>query len=475
MKRTTKLVLAATTAALIAPGCGSNGLETTVGDAVAPPTVAAEVTPGSVSVSVDAADRPGNSIGPITDGTLVLPDGWFEMWGYGTVLQVDGDEITPHYLTASTCMVGESFDNELPVDHADGDGVIIVDLVGPSTDYQLRPLTGPVDCPPPAEGAAVAESVQALDELFGRHYPFFEQRGMDWNRELSAIRQATEADPTDFDQALADFMVALADGHTTLVGLDIEPAIDAFGLSGVATIDELEVAVGNELDVTLARLEDVRTDPSGAVGWGILPGGTPGDSDSADIGYLILAGFGGLGDDDAVAGRDAMVEALDDAIADLTTRSDRLVIDLRFNAGGYEDLAVIAAGYFVGQPTPAYRKWPHAQSDPAVQTIDVVPHAARFEGEVVVVTSPLTASAAEVFALAMVEVADATVIGGPSFGEFSDAIDWVLPNGTEFTLSMEVYTDLDGTDYETVGVPVEVPAPFDQAIDAAIDHLRTTR
>ena len=71
----------------------------------------------------------------------------------------------------------------------------------------------------------------------------------------------------------------------------------------------------------------------------------------------------------------------------------------------------------------------------------------------------------------MVEVADAAVIGNPSFGEFSDAIDWVLPNGTEFTLSMENYTDLTGTNHEATGIPVDIPAPFDQAIDTAIDHL----
>lgn len=60
------------------------------------------------------------------------------------------------------------------------------------------------------------------------------------------------------------------------------------------------------------------------------------------------------------------------------------------------------------------------------------------DGDVVVLTSPITASAVEVFALAMVEVADVTIAGNPSFGEVSDAIDWVLPNDVEFTLSMEV-------------------------------------
>lgn len=68
----------------------------------------------------------------------------------------------------------------------------------------------------------------------------------------------------------------------------------------------------------------------------------------------------------------------------------------------------------------------------------------------------------------MCEVADAVVVGNSSFGEFSDAIDWTLPDGTELTLSMEVYTDLDGTNHEVAGLPVEVAAPFDQALNAAL-------
>ena len=95
--------------------------------------------------------------------------------------------------------------------------------------------------------------------------------------------------------------------------------------------------------------------------------------------------------------------------------------------------------------TPAYRKWSYGQPEPFVQMVEVDPQPVQFTGDVVVLTSPITASPAEVFALAATEVAHATVIGNPLFGEFSDAIDWVLPNGIEFTMSMEIYTDLEGT------------------------------
>src|SRR6056297_285502 len=106
-------VLAATS--LAAAACGSDGVEVTVGDSVAPPTVSTGVETGSVSVEAGTGGRP--RLESVFDGVAALPDGWFEMAGYGTVLHVDGDEVLPHHVTASTCVPGFAFDNALDVDH----------------------------------------------------------------------------------------------------------------------------------------------------------------------------------------------------------------------------------------------------------------------------------------------------------------------------------------------------------------------
>lgn len=447
MTRTSKVLLAAATATACIAGACSDRVELTVGTAVQPTDV-------PVSVVNNGTETP--AFGPVADTDLVLPDGWFELAGYGTVLHVIGDEVVPHFVTSSTCVVGESFDNDLPVDHASGDGVITFDLVGPTTDYRLVPLAEPLVC-----ATGTDETITALDEVFTTHYPFFAQRDFDWSGAIAEIRSVVEADGDAFEDALAAALVELGDGHTTLDDLDIDPDIAAFGLADVATIDELERAIGEEFDRTLAGIADTTADETGSVAWGRLDDTT---------GYLIMVAFEGIGGaDDPVADRDALRVALDAAMADLAD-VDHLVVDVRFNGGGYEDLAVLAAGYFVDERTPAYRKWAHAQPEPFVQTVDVEPQSVSFGGAVTVLTSPITASAAEVFTLAMVEVADATVVGNASFGEFSDAIDWTLPDGTELTISMENYTDLDGTNHEASGVPVDVEVPFDQSVIAAIDH-----
>lgn len=449
MNRTTNLIVAASlSAALLAAACGDD-TSTTAGDQPA--------TDGpSVSITNVAVDR--DTLDSATDAIISLPDGWFEMAGYGTVLRVDGNDITSHYVTASTCVTADTFDNELPVDHADDDGgVITIDLVGPTTDYRLLPLAGPLAC-----DRDEADTLTALDEVFTTHYPFFDQRDFDWPNAMAEVRTAV-AGGGPVEEVFAELLVELGDGHTTFEGLDIDPDFDAFDLPGITTLDELETAVGAEFDRVLASVDDITADETGSVAWGRLDG---------DTGYLIMVAFEGISGEegDPVADLAALRAALDQAIADLGD-VDRLVVDMRFNVGGYEDLAAVAAGYFVDEPTPAYRKWAYAQPEPFVQTIVIEPEAVFFDGRVAVVTSPITASAAEAFTLAMTEVADAAVIGNPSFGEFSDAIDWTLPNGTEFTLSMENYTDLAGTNHEATGIPVDVPAPFDQAIDAAVDQL----
>ncbi len=428
-------------ALLVAGACGS-------GDSLAA---------GNDPVSVSASN-PGDlaTLDPAVDTTIALPDGWYEMAGYGTVLAVDGDEVTPHYVTASTCVVGEPFDNALPVDHADDDGVITLDLVGPTTDYRLLPLTEAPMCESTSDAA-----LTALDELFSTHYPFFAERGVDWPAVVASL-EADANDPDDFEAALGAALVDIGDGHTMVEGFEVDPDLSAFGEPGIESIDDLGELVGAEFDRTIDRIDGATADATGSVAWGELEPG---------VGYLIIVAFEGIsGEDDPVADREALRAALDEAIADLD-RYDRLVVDLRFNGGGYEDLAVLAAGYFVDETTPAYRKWAHAEPDPVVQVVEVEPQAIVCHGEIVVLTSPMTASAAEAFLLAITEVTDAIVVGGPSFGEFSDAIDWTLPDGTELTLSMETYTTLDGENYEAVGVPVDVPASLTSTVDVALETL----
>lgn len=454
---TIPMIAIASLAAVALAGCGSD--DASPADAAAPPTT--DVDAGT-DVGIDNP-RPGRDrprVETIVDGVLVLPDGHYEMAGYGTVLDVDGETITPRYVTASTCTLGEPFDNALDVDHVDDDGAVVtLDLAGPTTDYRLLPVHPGEPC-----DTGAADTLTALDEVFTRHYPYFDARGIDWPSELATIRD--DADDTSLVDALESFVQRLGDGHTGSDDIDIVSLEQRFAAYADPAGDpdaDIETLAGTELTATLDALEAVRFDPTGNVGWGHTADG---------VGYLIIVGFEGAFDDDPRSSQAALRSALDAAVADLTEFDD-LVVDMRFNVGGWEDLALAAAGYFTDEPVDAYRKWPHAQPDPFVQTVTVQPAAVAFDGDVAVLVSPITASAAETFLLDIIAATggDATLVGAASAGEFSDAIDWVLPDGIEFTMSMEQYTTIDDVSYEAVGVPVDVEAPFDAAFATALDEL----
>ncbi len=448
---------AAISLGLFAMVCVACGSATTVtvgdgGDAVEPAGVDVSVSAG-VSVARDDADLPDLESLEVVDGMVTLPDGWFEMAGYGTVLHVDGDDVVPYYVTTSTCTMGDTEDNEFPVDSAEAvDGILVVDLVGTTTVNRLLPLSSGVECDSDPDDALVA-----LDELFATHYPFFDERGLDWNDQMDRIRTVAAAGDEALAAEVEAFVQRLGDGHTTFGGdVDVDPA--DFGVDGVTTIEQVNQLYADEAAATFAAIDDLDFDPAVSVGWGTL---------AEDVGYLVVTDF--LADD-----HEAFDAALSGAVAALDERFDRLVVDMRFNPGGYGDLAVLTAGHFTDEPTPAYRKWAYAEPDPFVQTIEIEPAGEHFDGRIAVLTSPVTASAAEEFLLAIRAVADPILVGAPSFGAFSDAIDWVLPDGTELTLSMEVYTDLDGVSYEGTGIPVDVAAPFDETVEAALADLTST-
>lgn len=153
-----------------------------------------------------------------------------------------------------------------------------------------------------------------------------------------------------------------------------------------------------------------------------------------------------------------------------------IIVDLRFNDGGWDRVGLALAGRFAERATPAFTK--HAvRSGAAVelQTVSTAPAPGRRHiGPVAVLTSDATVSAAEVATLALRALPNVRVFGWPTYGALSDEMAFRLPNGWEGTVSNEVYTASDGQVYEGRGIPPaqEAAAPsaddFWSAFDAPL-------
>ncbi len=79
----------------------------------------------------------------------------------------------------------------------------------------------------------------------------------------------------------------------------------------------------------------------------------------------------------------------------------------------------------------------------------------NYTGDIVVLTSQQTPSAAEVFLLGLQARGNVTFIGERSYGAFSDVLAKALPNGWGITLSNERYLNSQGKNYENIGLPVD--------------------
>jgi C-terminal processing protease CtpA/Prc len=79
-----------------------------------------------------------------------------------------------------------------------------------------------------------------------------------------------------------------------------------------------------------------------------------------------------------------------------------------------------------------------------------------YDGDVILLTSRSTVSAAEIFTMSMMQLPQVTLMGRPTSGELSDILARELPNGWQIGLSNEVYAAPDGVVYEIVGIPPHV-------------------
>jgi carboxyl-terminal processing protease len=178
-----------------------------------------------------------------------------------------------------------------------------------------------------------------------------------------------------------------------------------------------------------------------------------------EIGYLAVFGFARLGGDGMKAQVEVFERALDQAFVDLQ-RARGLIVDLRFNGGGYDAAALALVSRLISERrvgltksarhgdgfTPAYPVWAEPSQGP------------RFaEGPVLVLIGENTASAAEVALLPLLDNTRIKRMGQTTLGVFSDTQSRTLPNGWTFTVSNEVYRAPDGQLHEVRGIPAQLP------------------
>jgi hypothetical protein len=313
-----------------------------------------------------------------------------------------------------------------------------------------------------AEEPVAVDLFDTVWETFDRLYPYFDHKGIDWDDFRVRHRprfERIEGDAETFAPALAAALAELRDLHVN-VRLPDGRYLEVYNPPwerNFTSIPRFRYAV--------AGYEVVG---SGALWHGWLHGG---------IAYLRV--------DTLLTEAFAEVEEADlDAIFDRYRDASGMIVDIRPNAGGNEEIAMAIAGRFI--ETPLLYGYFQMRSGPG--RTDFGPRQEKvlqpssghhFDGPVVCLVGPRNMSSAEWFALMIAANPDVVLIGAQTRGSSGNPL-WVeLPNGVSFSVSRWIPFRADGEILEGRGVTPNVVIPaaasFDQlhdyVVEAALERL----
>lgn len=326
-----------------------------------------------------------------------------------------------------------------------------------------RLATLPAACRADAAAGAIELPVlyDLVGELFARYYPAFEPRAIDWRALRRAHRAEAEAagTPDELFTVLTALLDPLADGHVGLwLGEDRFASPSQRGLrrrlerlwrdrgaegTAGAFVSSWHRRVHGSVIPSLVA-DSHREAAAGAVEWGRL---TPA------VGYLRINRFSRIGERgaDRATQLDRLDAAMEAALADLGD-SRTLVVDVSMNGGGFDAAALTVAGRFADQPRLAYTIAPTTSG--RAERLFVEPAAGRrYAGPVKLLTSEITASAAEAFVLAMRALPNVEHVGEPTRGSLSGILPKPLPHGFRVKMAGQIVLDASGEHFEGRGIP----------------------
>ena len=298
-----------------------------------------------------------------------------------------------------------------------------------------------------ADGVADLESAwSAVDSV----YPFFEFKGIDWDKIHSAyLPRAERAAGDDIYVVLLEMLGELMDGHAWLrppPGKRI-PLQDGWLEDGDRKISPYPgPRVWRDMDVWRADLllnyldpDSIRIEPDSLIGYAIRDDG---------IGYVRVAEFM----------PHEITPDFDVALNHLrNTRA--LIVDVRHNMGGNHDTIREFVGRFLTEPLAALEVHVLGERYPWGPVQPRGPF--QYTKPVVVLINGRSFSGAEAFAEMMKQVPHVTAVGDTTGGGSGAADDrapgvYRLPSGAEIGVPTGDVRRYDGLPWEWLGVPPDI-------------------
>ncbi len=174
---------------------------------------------------------------------------------------------------------------------------------------------------------------------------------------------------------------------------------------------------------------------------------------SAEFAYLRILELEGVR-------KRTLTVALDEIARDFDSLKG-IIIDIRDNPGGEDDIAIAIVNRFCDRRRVAFRRQikigPGETDFTPLRAWHLEPQGVRqFTGPIVLLTCDAVFSGAEAFALAIRNLPYVTILGDHTNGIFSYQLEKKLPNGWRYWLSDQMYFSPDMVCYEGRGIPPDI-------------------
>ena len=397
----------------------------------------------------------------------------WEQEGYDRILKIEDTTYTYYNYDKYGCSILVQGDFEGRFKVVDYDKNLLVLNPGGIVEYRFKKINKvPTECFSIKNDRDYSFDInfKSFWETFSRNYGFFEQRGIDWEEiyrvYLPKIKSLNSSQ--DFGKLLKEIVDKFNDGH---IRLDIPELIQQPPKTKrekrTYSKDQILDSISNKYLVTPFNYNN------GVIRWGIIK--------NRNIGYIGIRDMNGFSNyitdsientitfDSVYKEKEKSYQPLeqfkneilgvefvmDKVLKDLNETSS-VIIDLRFNGGGYETVSLKLLSYFIKDEKHIFSvKTKTSNGFTPVQKYYIKP-SKKSEKKIYLLTSPFSSSSTEIFVLGSLSFNNFERLGSKTNGIFSELLWKQLPNGWEYSLSNEVYMDTKDKTYEGDGIDVDV-------------------
>jgi carboxyl-terminal processing protease len=422
-------------------------------------------------------------------GGAAVPEarGVWQSRGYGWIIALDPRGMTVYQASKADCSMDPRTDAFVKQflyrqKNAPQNQLIIVQYPGENRYVFDRLVRLPEACTRGNWGAK--RLFEHFAASYQEQYAFFKQHNFDWNERVSGARALVtdRTSPRVLFAIFSDMLDGLGDAH---VGLNAtfrgEPVVFRTGRG--RTLERLneqalktrESPADVKAHWLAAYQRGVREDvlrgqcheaSGGKVVWGSI---------GTDIGYINVSSVENFAPG-SLEENIQFINALLDRILTELRGVKSMILDITNNSGGYDRLAREIAGHFAAAKVPAYSKQAYGAQGVSPDMFYAEPSVGRrFTGPTYLLTSDVTVSGGEILTMTLRVLPNVTQVGTATRGALSDRLTKVLPDGSDFSISNEIYLDPRGILFEGTGLPPQQALEIFPAEDLEGGHAKAVQ